>query len=52
MLADYNTLLVRVEEAQGTLLDRWQIGFVDGSNANVPPVAPIVNDAGGHSTGP
>lgn len=52
MLADYNTLLVRVEEAQGTLLDRWQIGFVDGSNANVPPVAPTAKDLGGHSVGP
>ena len=52
MLADYNTLLVRVEEAQGTLLDRWQIGFVDGSNASVPPVAPIAKDLGGHSIGP
>ncbi|MFM9966635.1 MAG: TolC family protein [Planctomycetaceae bacterium] len=52
MLADYNTLLVRVEEAQGTLLDRWQIGFVDGSNAIVPPVAPDAKDLGGHSVGP
>ncbi|MBC7817280.1 MAG: TolC family protein, partial [Planctomycetaceae bacterium] len=52
MLAAYNTLQVRVEEAQGTLLDRWQIGFVDGSKANGPPMVPILNDAGGHSTGP
>lgn len=52
MLAAYNTLLVRVEETQGTLLDRWQVGFVDGSNANVAPMSPTLNDAGGHSTGP
>lgn len=52
MLADYNTLLVRMEEAQGTLLDRWQIGFVDGSNANGPPMLPLLNDAGGHSFDP
>lgn len=49
MLADYNTLLVRIEESQGTLLDRWQIGFVDGSNQAVPQAAPMLNDAGGHS---
>ena len=50
MLADYNTLLVRIEEAQGTLLDRWQIGFVDGTNsAAMPPLDPAV---GGHSIGP
>lgn len=52
MLSAYNTLLVRIEEAQGTLLDRWQIGFVDGTNANVPPMVPMRNDVGGHSTGP
>ena len=52
MLSDYNTLLVRIEESQGTLLDRWQIGFVDGSNASVLPVAPIAKDLGGHSIGP
>jgi outer membrane protein TolC len=33
-LADYNTLLIRIEESQGTLLDRWQIQFVDGNNPN------------------
>lgn len=49
MLAAYNTLLVRIEEAQGILLDRWQIGFVDGSNPVVPQTAPMLNDAGGHS---
>ncbi len=52
MLADYNTLLVRVEESQGTLLDRWQIGFVDGSNASVPPNISMPPEAGGHSIGP
>ena len=52
MLADYNTLLVRVEEAQGTLLDRWQIGFVDGSNASVPPNVSMPPEMGGHSSVP
>jgi len=52
MLADYNTLQVRIEEAQGTLLDRWQIGFVDGSNAGMPPNAVMPPELGGHSIGP
>ena len=52
MLADYNTLLVRVEEAQGTLLDRWQIQFSD--DQQIPPAAAVVPTSaapiiGGHS---
>ena len=51
-LADYNTLLVRIDEAQGTLLERWQIEFAGGANPAVPPMLAIPNDGGGHSTGP
>ena len=51
-LADYNTLLVRIDEAQGTLLERWQIEFAGGANPAMPPMRAIPNDMGGHSTGP
>ena len=51
-LADYNTLLVRIDEAQGTLLERWQIEFAGGANPAMPPMLAIPNDMGGHSTGP
>ncbi len=55
MLADYNTLLVRVEESQGTLLDRWQIQFAD--DQQIPPAAAIAPTEatpfmGGHSVNP
>lgn len=59
-LAEYNTLLVRIEEAEGTLLDRWQIQFANETppavlpNGMVPggaPLQPPVENVG-HSPAP
>lgn len=55
-LADYNILLVRIDEAQGILLEKWQINFAEQVTApSVQTPAPdlaVESGIGGHSPSP